>query len=143
MTFKCTPQATAEGASCDAADACAAPLFCARDEGGMTASCVKTLPATGAACTVDSGCNDVFRDYCAGNVCTKMLAVGQPCTAGTETTPDPCVWYAYCSNGVCKGAGGPGAVCTTAANGADDCQGAQTCSAAKTCSPPPTASSCR
>jgi hypothetical protein len=143
-TFRCAPQATAEGASCDASDACVPPLFCAPDEGGTTNTCVKTLPATGAACNVNSGCNDVFHDYCASNVCTKLLAVGQPCTPGSDTTPDPCVWYAYCSGGVCKAFGGPGAVCTASSDGSDDCLGGQTCpTVGKTCSPPPAASSCR
>jgi hypothetical protein len=144
-TFRCTPQAATEGASCDAGDACKPPLFCALDAGGMTASCMKSLPGSGAACDPFTGCDDELQDYCnAQKVCSKRVAVGQACTVATETTPDNCVWYAYCDAGVCKAFGAPGAACLSDAEGNSNCLGAQTCAApGMTCAAPPAPMSCR
>lgn len=144
-TFRCTPQSATEGASCDASNACKPPLFCAADAGGLTASCVKSLPGSGAACNPFTGCDDEVQDYCnAQNVCSKRVAVGQPCVAATATAPDNCVWYAYCDAGVCKAFGAPGAACLSDAEGNTNCLGAQVCAApGMTCAAPPAPTSCR
>lgn len=144
-TFRCTTQSATEGASCDASNACKPPLFCVADAGGMTASCVKSLPGSGAACNPFSGCDDDVQDYCnAQNVCSKRVAVGQACIAATATAADNCAWYAYCDAGVCKAFGGPGAACLSDAEGNTNCLGAQLCATpAMTCAAPPAPTSCR
>lgn len=144
-TVRCTPEAATEGAPCDGSNPCKPPLFCAVDAGGMTASCVKSLPASGAACNAFTGCDDQLQDYCnAQNVCAKRVAVGQPCIAATETLPDNCVWYAYCNAGVCKAFGAPGEACLSDAEGNSNCLGSQVCAApGMTCAAPPAAMSCR
>ncbi len=144
-TFRCTPQTTTEGAFCDHSEGCAAPLLCIADTSGLTGTCGRTLPATGGVCNQSAGCDDA-RDYCsASNVCARWVGVGAACTAGTATTVDNCVWYAYCTAGVCKQLGAPGAVCITDTTGElDDCLGGQTCPVAtRTCTAPPAAMSCR
>lgn len=144
-TFKCTPKGTAEGAPCDAGDACVAPLFCAPDPGGMTGSCVKSLPATGAACNPFAGCDDDLQEYCnAQGVCAKRVGVGQACLTTTMPAGDNCVWWAYCAGGTCKAFGSAGATCQTDANGVSDCLGGQICQTpGMTCAAAPAAVSCR
>jgi hypothetical protein len=140
----CTPRATTQGSVCDASDGCAPPLLCIPDATGA-GTCGKTLPATGGACNANAGCNDAFHDYCtAAGACAKLVAVGQACTAGTATTSDSCVYYAYCSGGTCKAFGTAGATCVSdPTSGASDCLGSLTCPASLKCTPPPAATSCR
>jgi hypothetical protein len=141
MTFRCTPQATALGSVCDAADGCVPPLFCIPDGTG-TGTCERSLPARGAACDPNTGCDD-SHDYCdASGICAKLVDVGSPCT----TTPlDNCIYYADCVAGICKARGAVGAACVLdATTGATGCLGSLMCpSPGMTCTAPPAAVSCR
>jgi hypothetical protein len=56
---------------CTTGDGCAPPLFCVADATGISGTCVKKLPGTGAICDQAIGCDD-YRDVCnASNVCVR------------------------------------------------------------------------
>lgn len=138
---RCTAQAATEGAACDAADGCAPPLFCALDPGGQSASCVKSLPATGAGCDPDTGCDDA-QDFCnASKVCARRVAAGQACSA----TVNSCAGYAFCSGTTCTSWVAEGGACQSDPDsGANNCMGALLCPAATSvCTKPAAPTSCR
>jgi hypothetical protein len=109
-TKRCTAKITTQGETCDAFDACAAPLVCGRDVNGQFTSCYTPAPRN-AQCdpTQPQPCIDL-RDYCntATDACTQNNSAGQPCG---DNLGERCVGYDFCNAGVCEAIPAPGQAC--------------------------------
>jgi hypothetical protein len=115
----CQAIVTAEGADCDAVDACANPMYC--NVASALGTCVVPA-ASGAECDPEDPlpCADT-RDYCDAvrTTCVRESGIGSACSADID-----CIGYASCVRAACTADPGLGDACN---EGGPACLGSTQC----------------